>query len=76
MLTVLLIASLAALFRYIGDTDYYNKGWLLAIISVVASLLGSIFGLLGAFGANLLLYLILLIYNVVRRKPPGSESGW
>jgi uncharacterized membrane protein len=75
-LIYLLIVSLAGLFYYIGNNDYQNRGWLLALASAVASFFGSWAGFLGVFGANLLFYLVLLVYNLLRKKPPGSESGW
>jgi hypothetical protein len=67
------IVSLAGVFYLIGNTDYDNKGWLLALISVVFSFFGSVAGFLGIFGANLVLYVILLIYNLLRKRPPGSD---
>jgi hypothetical protein len=73
-----LIIALAALFYYIGNNDYYNKGWLLALLSVVFSYVGLASGLsiFGAFSANLLLYLILFVCNLFWKKPPGSQSGF
>ena len=38
MLFYLLVASLASIFYYIGNSEYYQKGWLLAILSIVMSL--------------------------------------
>ena len=69
---------IASVFYYIGNNDYYNKGWLLALLSVVLTFVGlaSPLSLIGAFAANALLYLLLLIYNMCRKKPPGSQSGW
>ena len=69
---------IASVFYYIGNNDYYNKGWLLAGLSVIFSFAGlcSPFSLIGEFGANLLFYLLLLVYNMCRKKPPGSQSGW
>jgi uncharacterized membrane protein YfcA len=73
-----LLLSLASVFYYIGNNDYYNKGWLLALASIACSFLGFATGLslLGAFGANVLLYLILFFYNLLTRRPPGSQSGF
>jgi uncharacterized membrane protein len=75
-LGILLIAGFAVLFHYVGNNDYYKKGWLLAIVSLLVSFGGSVAGFLGIFGANLLLYVVLLVYNLFRKKPPGSGSGW
>lgn len=78
MLGLLLIFGFASLFYYLGNNDYYNKGWLLAILSVILSFVGfrSGFSFIGALGTNLLLFLALLIYNLCSKKPPGSQSGW
>jgi hypothetical protein len=74
----LITIGLAIVFYYIGNSDYYNKGWLLAILSFICSSLGLATGLslVGAVGANVILYLILLIYNLISKKPPGSSSGF
>jgi hypothetical protein len=73
-MSYILVISLAALFYYIGNNDYYNKGWLLALLSIAFSYAGLASGLsiIGAFGANLLLYLILFVCNLFWKKPPGS----
>jgi len=78
MLGYLLIAGFASIFYYVGNNEYYNKGWLLAIISGVLSFVGiaSPLGFFGALGTNLLLYIALFIYNFFSKKPPGSESGF
>jgi chromate transport protein ChrA len=75
---LMFIVVIASAFYYIGNNDYHNKGWLLAILSVIFSLAGlfSPLSLIGAFAANLLLYVLLLVYNMFRKKPPGSQSGW
>ncbi len=77
-MSYILVISFAALFYYIGNNDYYNKGWLLALLSVVFSYVGLASGLsiIGVFGANLLLYLILFVCNFFSKKPPGSETGF
>ena len=76
-MSYILVISFAALFYYIGNNDYYNQGWLLALLSVVFSYVGLSSGLsiIGIFGANLLLYLILFVCNFFSKKPPGSEAG-
>ena len=73
-----LIGAFVSIFYYIGENDYYSKGWLLALLSIVFSIAGyaSGFGIIGAFAANLLLYLLLLIYNLFSKRPPGSASGF
>ena len=73
-----LLISLASIFYYIGNNDYYNKGWLLVLASIGCSSLGLATGLslIGALGANVLLYLILFFYNLLSKKPPGSQSGF
>ncbi len=78
MLGLILVFGFASLFYYVGNNDYHNKGWLLAILSVILSFVGfrTGFGFLGALGTNLLLFLGLFIYNICSKKPPGSQSGW
>ena len=78
MLAWILIAGFASMFYYLGNNDYHNKGWMLAILSVILSFVGfrSGFSFLGALGINLLLFLVLFIYNICSKKPPGSQSGW
>lgn len=78
MLGLILIVGFASLFYYLGNNDYHNKGWVLAILSVILSFAGFRNGLsfIGALGANLLLFLVLFIYNICSKKPPGSQSGF
>jgi hypothetical protein len=78
MLDLILIFGFASLFYYLGNNDYHNKGWMLAILSVILSFVGfsTGFSLIGALGTNLLLFLVLFIYNLCSKKPPGSQSGW
>ena len=71
--------TVASIFYYIGNQDYNEKGWLLAIISILLSLgAGHFFqfALFGIIGVNVLFYLGLLIYNIVSQRPPGSRSGF
>jgi hypothetical protein len=72
-----LIAALACVFYYVGENDYGN-GWLLALVSIIFSIAGSAtrLGFFGICGANLLLYLLCLGYNLLSKKPPGSSSGF
>lgn len=73
------IAALASIFYYIGNHEYYDKGWVLAIASIVLSLLACLFlpfGFFGAIGINLLLYVGLIVYNIISKRPPGSRSGF
>ena len=72
------IVGLAIVFYKIGDSDYFNKRWLLALLSVVFSIGGGMtgLGLIGMCAANLLLFLLCLGYNLIAKKPPGSSSGW
>lgn len=64
MLGYLVITVIASVFYYIGNHEYYEKGWLLAVVSGLLSY-GAIsllpFGFLGAFGVNILFYLALLV---------------
>jgi hypothetical protein len=78
MLGLTLVFAFASLFYYVGNNDYRNKGWLLAMLSVILSFVGfrTGFSFIGALGTNLLLFLGLFIYNVFSKKPPGSQSGW
>lgn len=74
-----LIVVLASIFYYIGNHEYYEKGWLLATISVLLSFGASFFlpfGFFGMIGANIVLYLAILIYNLLSKRPPGSRSGF
>lgn len=74
MLGILLIAGLASVFYHIGDNEYTNKGWILALLSLILSFAGNAIGLgfIGVLGANLVLYLISLGYNLIKNKPPTS----
>jgi len=77
MLALIILIAIASIFYYIGNHEYYEKGWLLGILSVLLSFGGSyLLGLLGIIGANILLYLAILIYNMVSKRPPGSRSGF
>jgi hypothetical protein len=77
MLQILLIGGLASLFYKIGDDEYGNKGWIMALISVVLSFLGAaLFGFLGTLGMNALLYVGILAYNYYTDKPPGGQGGF
>ena len=77
MLAIIVILCFASLFYYIGNNDYINKGWILAIVSVIFSYAGfsTGFSFIGALGTNLLLFLVLFIYNICSKKPPGSQTG-
>jgi hypothetical protein len=72
-----ILGSLASLFYYIGNEEYCNKGWLLALASLLLSL-GAWYFLpfssLGMMSANLFLYLALVLYNVVSNYLPKSRS--
>ena len=72
MLSYGLIIGFAAVFYRIGENEYCNKGWLLALLSVIFSVLVAQAGILGTLGANLLLFLICWIYNVASKRPPTS----
>jgi hypothetical protein len=79
MLGIALIGAIASIFYYIGNHEYYEKGWLLALISIIISLGISYFtplGFIGVIGINIVFYLAILIYNIVSKKPPGSRSGF
>ena len=79
MLGIALIIALASIFYYIGNHEYYEKGWILAILSVILSFGISYLlplGFIGVIGINILLYIAILIYNIVSKKPPGSQSGF
>ncbi len=78
MLTYLVIGGVASVFYYIGNHEYYEKGWILAIVSILFSFAAWYFlpfVWFGMIGANVLLYLILLILNMISKRPPGSRSG-
>ena len=70
--------ALAVIFYRIGDHEYHHKGWLLALLSLGASFGGAAtgFSFIGVVAANVLLYLGLLVYNLLSKKPPGSQSGF
>lgn len=72
---VVLIA-LVLIFYRIGEHEY-RSGWPLAGASLLLSLTGShFFGLFGMIGANVALYLVITIYNMTSKRPPGSSSGF
>jgi hypothetical protein len=76
---LIVMLGCGALFYYIGDHEYHNKGWHLAGASFLLSL-GALFLLplsfLGVIGANLALYLGVFLYNMFSGRPPGSRSGF
>jgi hypothetical protein len=79
MLGYALIGALASIFYYIGNHEYYDKGWLLAVISVLLSFGVSYLlpvGFIGIIGVNVLFYLGIMIYNIISKRPPGSRSGF
>jgi hypothetical protein len=70
---------LASVFYYIGDHEYHQKGWLLALISVglsygITVLTPSL--LIGVLGINVLFFLGIWIFNIFSGKPPRSSSGF
>ena len=76
MFGIAIFIGLAVVFYRIGESDY-SRGWLLAILSLVASYAGSaVFGWLGMLAGNALLFLGLLAFNLMTKKPPGSGSGF
>ncbi len=79
MLFYLLVGALASIFYYIGNNEYYRKVWLLAILSVLMSLGTTIvlpLALLSPVIGNVVLYVIILIYNMLSNRPPRSGSGF
>lgn len=79
MLGYIAIAVVASVFYYIGDHEYRQKGWLLALISVILSFIALFFiplGFIGIFVINVLFFVGLMIFNVASNKPPGSQSGF
>ena len=73
------VGGIASVFYYIGNHEYHEKGWLLALISILLSLAVTWFtptALIGVAGANILLYLGIWAYNVFSGKPPRSSSGF
>jgi hypothetical protein len=79
MFGYIIIGALASVFYYIGNHEYYDKGWLLAIISILLSF-GAAYllplGLIGIIGINVVFYLGIMVYNIVSKRPPGSRSGF
>ena len=72
MLLPLVIGCSAFVFYRIGEMDY-GRGWLVAILSVVVSFLAIYFWRLPFISvpvSQVLLYLALLIFNLVRKTPP------
>lgn len=79
MFGYILIGALASIFYYTGNHEYYDKGWLLAIISILLSFAAAYFlplGLIGIIGINVVFYLGIMVYNIVSKRPPGSRSGF
>src|SRR5688500_17030290 len=76
MITYILIAALASVFYHIGENEYSRKGTLLAIASVCLSLFANSTDLwiFGVLVANVGLYLVCFVYNLIANKPP--TSGW
>ena len=80
----MLTIALALIFYRIGSTDY-GKGWPTALLSILASFTGvamtsfagydAPMAAIGVAGANILLYIALLTYNVTRKAPSTSQSG-
>ena len=73
---ILLYLALTTIFYRIGETDY-NKGAPLALLRLVLFLVDAAFvPILGSIVANVLLFIALVIYNLLSKKPPGSQSGF
>ena len=73
------VFGIASVFYYIGDHEYNNKGWLLAVISIILSYAVTWLtpaALLGVLGINVILYIGIWLYNVLSGKPPRSSSGF
>jgi hypothetical protein len=80
----MLTIAFALIFYRIGSTDY-GKGWPTAVLSILASFAGaaiasfasadSTTAIIGVVGANILLYIVLFIFNVTRKAPSASPSG-
>ena len=79
MFGYIILGTIASVFYYIGNHEYYEKGWLLATISVIISFGVDYFlpfAYFGIIGANILFYFSLLIFNLISKRPPGSRSGF
>jgi len=79
MIGYIVIFVVASIFYYIGNHEYYEKGWLLGLISVGLSFGISYLlplGFIGIIGINIVFYISILIYNIVSKRPPGSRSGF
>jgi len=79
MFGYMLIGAIASTFYYIGNHEYYDKGWLLAIISILLSFGTAYFfplKLIGIIGINVVFYLGIMVYNILSKRPPGSRSGF
>jgi hypothetical protein len=72
MLLLVLIGCCAFIFYRIGEMDY-GRGGLVATLSVVVSLLAVRFvplSLISVVASQVLLYLALLFFNLIRKTPP------
>jgi uncharacterized membrane protein YfcA len=79
MIAYIAIAVIASLFYYIGNHEYYDKGWLLAAASVVCSFVAAWvlpFAFIDILIGNVALYVGVLVYNLVSKRPPGGRSGF
>lgn len=69
---------LASIFYYVGNHEYHQKGWLLALISVILSYGVSVLtplSLIGVAAINILFFIGIWLYNILSGKPPRSSSG-
>jgi hypothetical protein len=72
MLLYLIIGGSALIFYRIGEMDY-GRGGLVATLSVIVSLLAVFFWrmpLINVGVSQVLLYIALLIFNLIRKTPP------
>ncbi len=79
MIFYLVVGVLALTFYRIGESEYVGKGWLIATISFIISIVSAIFtgwGIFAAAGGNILLFIGLTIYNMTSDRDPRSGSGF
>lgn len=79
MFAYIAIFVLAKVFHYIGNNEFYEKGWIFTLISALGALAINYLthlGLLGVIGWNVLFYLVIFVIKLNSKEPPRSQSGF
>jgi ABC-type iron transport system FetAB permease component len=82
MLSLIILICFAIIFYRIGESDY-GRGGLVCILSIVVGLLSCCLiphyliplPFVSMIIGQVLLFVALLVYNLIRKRPPSSDGG-